>query len=338
MNTFYENLKKINSMKTKFFKSKIILLLALFCYSSKTFSQCDHSPTITSPRLNFIFFDSVLFCDPSDNEILSTQTADSYQWYKKELSFDGSSTWMPILGATSQTLSINGVDDYFFYFKVATTIDGCTEESQEILIDGYAYQLPTMMTTFEPNTFEQIDDLEYNVCEGSSVVFDNNNHVLWGDMTWFKCYPNSIPPDNSDVCIIPNQNEDYYTATESGIYGFYACTEYCPNQCEFLGTSGFIKLNFGNFNFCNLNNDDIDKVDKISLYPNPVQTYLFIGKEGDYDYSKISIYDLNGKLVLEKQNHKYNEPIYVGNLSTGNFIVISTSSSNEVFRNKIIIK
>lgn len=318
------------------FTIKHIIFIIIHLNIGFVYTQCIHNPTVSSPRMNAISNNSVVLCSPSDSEVLTTQTSENYQWYKRQWSLNNQYPWTIINGATIQSITINGVDDFLYYFKVASTINGCTEESPEILIDGYAYQLPSMLSTFEPNTFEQIDDLEYNVCEGSSVVFNNINNDLWGNVTWYKCEPSVLPPNSNDNCIIANQTSDLYTATQSGNYGYYACTAYCPDQCEFLGTFGFIKLNFGNYGFCSLSNDDIQNSNKLSIYPNPVQQYLFIGKEADGTYPEINIFDSQGKLVFQKQNHKYTEPIEMSNLSSGSYIIISKSNLNRIYKNKII--
>ncbi|WBV55316.1 T9SS type A sorting domain-containing protein [Chryseobacterium daecheongense] len=324
-------------MKTKLIFLSLFLLLNLL----KVSAQCSFTPTITSPRLGAQFPNKVVFCN-TESEVLSTQTYGSYQWYKQAWTWQSPNTnpWVPISGATSQTLTINGSSDMLYYFKVEATLNDCTAQSAEIMADGYAYALPAMMTTLTPGTYEDIGPGEYNVCNGASVQFDDIFPVVYGVHTWYKCAPSNIPPVSGDGCIISGATGDTYVATESGEYGFYACTAYCPDQCEFLGLQSFVKLNFGNWNFCNLGTGEVDpkKGNEMSIYPNPATQLIFIGKDSDKVYKEVSIIDASGRLVLQKKNHTYNQPIDVSSLATGNYIIVSKDSKDKMYKNKFIKK
>ncbi|EJL70821.1 T9SS type A sorting domain-containing protein [Chryseobacterium populi] len=321
-------------------KTKLILLMFLAFTALNINAQCPFTPTITSPRLGAMFPDKVVFCN-TESEVLSTQTYDSYQWYKQEWDWQTPNTnpWVAIPGATSQTLTIDGTNDMLYYFKVEVTQANCTAQSAEIMSDGYAYGLPAMMTTFTPGTYEQVGAGEYNICEGASVKFENIYPVVYGNHTWYKCTPGNIPPVPGDPCIISGATGDSYTATETGFYGFYACTEYCPDQCEFLGLGGFQQLNFGNWSFCGLGTDETKpKSNDLTLYPNPATQLIYIGKASDKTYKEISIVDASGRLMIQKTNHQYNQPIDVSALTPGAYIIASKSAEGKVYRNKFIKK
>lgn len=321
-------------------KTKLLLFGFLFLSIFMLHAQC--SPTITSPRLGVKFQDKMLFCNPTDSEILSTQSFGTYQWYRQEWTSQNPNPnpWVAISGATSQTLTIDGTADFMYYFKVAVSLNDCTAESPAILADGFAYGLPAMSINLTPGTYEQIDDSEYNICAGTPVKFENIYPVLYDVHTWYKCLPSSTPPVPGDPCILTGVTGPSYTATKSGTYGFYACTEYCPNQCEYLGDQYFVKLNFGNWAFCNtLGTGEIKpKQNSIKVYPNPTSQLLFIGKDEDKIYAEVSIIDVSGKLVMKKTNHQYKQPIDVSNLIPGNYIIISKNSEGVVYRNKFIKK
>lgn len=323
-------------MKTKL----IFLSLFLFLSVLKISAQCTFTPTITSPRLGAQFPNKIVFCN-TESETLSTQTYDSYQWYKQEWTWQSPNTnpWVPISGATSQNLTINGGSDMLYYFKVEVTLNNCTAQSTEVMADGFAYGLPSMMTTLTPGTYENIGPGEYNVCEGASVQFDDTFPVLYGVHTWYKCAPTSAPP-TPDACIISGVTGDTYIATQSGEYGFYACTAYCPDQCEFLGLGSFVKLNFGSWNFCNLGTGETDpkRGNEMSIYPNPAVQFIFIGKDSDKIYKEVSIIDASGRLVLQKKNHTYNQPIDVSGLAVGTYIIVSKDSKDKTYKNKFIKK
>ncbi|MCQ9635141.1 T9SS type A sorting domain-containing protein [Chryseobacterium sp. WG23] len=319
-------------------KTRLIFLTFLVFSVLSIKAQCN--PTITSPRLGVQFPDKILFCNVED-EILSTQAFGSYQWYKQEWTWQtpNNNPWVAIPGATSQQLTING-NDQLFYFKVAVTQGDCTAESPAIMADGFVYGLPAMMSTYTPGTYEEVDLGVVNVCNGASVKFDDIFPVVYGNHTWFKCVPGSNPPVPGDPCIIAGANGDSLTATETGKYGFYACTEYCPDQCEMLDPFSFVQLNFGNWDFCeNLGTGETKQKDNnLKIYPNPTAQFLYIGKESDKGYKEVTIIDMSGKLVLQKNDHKYNQAIDVSHLVPGSYIIVSKASNGNIYKNKFIKK
>lgn len=320
-------------------KTKLVFLAFLFVSILNLKAQCD--PTITSPRLNAMFQDKVLFCSTETETLSTTQTFESYQWYKQQWDWQtpNANPWVAIQGANSQTLTINGNDDMLYYFKVQVSQGDCTAESAPILADGYAYGLPYLMANFTPETFEEIGPGEYNVCAGASVQLDNGFPLVYGTHTWFKCLPGSNPPSANDPCIISGATGDTYTATTTGEYGFYACTEYCPDQCQMLSSFAFIKLNFGEWEFCNLGTGETKpKENNLSIYPNPVAQLLYIGKESDKRYSEISIIDMSGKLILQKKDHQPGKAIDVSSLVPGTYMIVSKTTDGKVYRNKLIKK
>lgn len=322
-------------MKTKL----IFLAFCLFLSIVKLQAQC--TPTITSPRLGTMFQNSVVFCNTETETLSTTQTYGSYQWYKQQWDWQSPNPnpWVAISGATSQTLTINGTDDMLYYFKVEVTDGDCIAESPAILADGYAYGLPFMMVDLTPGTYEEVQPGEYNVCQGATVQLNNGFPVVYGNHTWFKCLPGNNPPSPTDPCIIAGATGDSYVASASGEYGFYACTEYCPSQCEMLSDIAFIKLNFGNWSFCTLGTGETKPKENIlKLYPNPTTQFLYIGKESDKTYNNVSIVDISGKLVLQKKSHQYNEAIDVSSFVPGTYMIVSKTVDGKVYKNKFIKK
>jgi hypothetical protein len=317
-------------MTTKNYTIKLIAVITFFLSVFTSNAQCGFDPTITGNRLA---------CHETDQITLSTQVYDSYQWYRREWYWDtpnNPNPWVAVEGATSQSLTTNGASDFLFEFKVAATLGGCTEESPLALIDGYAYGLPFMISTFEEGTYEQIDFAEFNVCEGASVRFENG-FSIYGYHTWFKCMPSAIPPDPADPCIIDGVNGSTYTATADGLYGFYACTSYCPDLCEFLGDFSFIKLNFGNFSFCALGTDDPQNQLNVNVYPNPTAQFINIGRIPNIDKGDFSIVDMNGKLIKQLNSFTTETPIDVSDLAAGTYLLV-LKTDGKTFRNRFIKK
>lgn len=217
-------------------KFSLIMVVQIFLSWCLNAQPC-FSPTITSPRLNVFSSNAFAFCDNNDTEVLSTQVYDTYQWYRQQwwgAPGPNPNPWQLIAGANGQSHTVNAIDDMLYYFKVIATLDTCTEESQVVLADGYAFGLPYIIATFQPGTFQSLGNGEYNVCDGASVLLANGFDQVYGLHTWYRCIPAGIPPIPGDTCIIAGAIGDTYTATTSGLYGFWSCTDYCPNICLFL--------------------------------------------------------------------------------------------------------
>lgn len=320
-------------------KTKLIFLTFLLFGLLSIKAQCN--PTITSPRLGLRTPNTILFCS-DENEILSTQAFGSYQWYKQEWTWQtpNNNPWVAIPGATSQQLTLNGYNDQLFYYKVEVTQGDCTAESQTVFADGYMYGLPAMMSTYTPGTYQEVDMGVVNVCKGASVKFDNVFPVVYEHHTWFKCVPTTSVPFTGDPCVVSGVTGDTLIATESGKYGFYACTEYCPSQCELLDPFSFVQLNFGEWDFCGELGTGETKLkdNNLKVYPNPTAQLLYIGKEADKAYTKVTIFDMSGKLVMQKNDHKYNQPIDVSGLTAGNYIIVSVAVNGTEYKNRFIKK
>ncbi|OYQ46042.1 secretion protein [Flavobacterium cyanobacteriorum] len=325
-------------------KNLLILIFVTGMASWHLHAQPCFSPTITSPRLGYFNSapNSILFCDNNDTEILSTQTYDTYQWYKQEWAavppgVPNPNPWIAITGANSQTYTINGTDDLLYYFKVEATLDSCTEESPAILADGYNFGLPYLIATFQPGTYQFIGNGTYNVCNGASVLLENGFDQVYGLHTWYKCIPSDLPPFQGDPCIIPNENGDTYTATTTGFYGFWACTSYCPDICLFLGLPAFIQLNFGDWSFCSLGNPEFSS-NHVKLYPNPTTQVLFVGNQSDNQKTLLKIMDMSGKVVFSMSDYHYGEPIDLSKLEAGSYLLVSETEEGKIFRNKFVKK
>jgi Secretion system C-terminal sorting domain len=325
-------------MKTKLYTIKMLTIVAFLLTAYNLNAQCDFDPTITG---------NALLCSESDAITLSTQTYDSYQWYRREWYWDPSvpnpNPWFAVAGATNQSITVNtGGVDFLFEFKVAATLGGCSEDSPVALIDGFAYGLPVMISTFQPGTYEQQLDVDgnfigMNICNGASVLFENPLTV-YSYHTWYRCVPSALPPVTSDPCIISGVNGLSYTATTTGNYGFYACTGYCPNNCEFLGDGSFMPLTFGDFSFCSLGiHDPQNNQLNINVYPNPTTQFINIGKIPNIDKGDFSIVDTNGRKIKEVNNFTLQTPIDVNDLASGTYLLV-LKADNKIYRNKFIKK
>ena len=317
-----------------------LLILGVFLFELSAFTQCSElSPSIESTRLDSFFEGSVLLCDLQDREVMTTEEYDGYQWFRQELSivFPNPNPAVAVPGATMQTLEVAMNDTTFYSYWVEVVSDTCVVASDTVLIDGYSYALPAMKTLFEEGTVQQIGDSEYNVCDGSVVKFNNLFNEIYDKHTWFKCVPATIPHDSLDPCIIPDITGDSLSVSSSGTYTFYACSDYCPDQCYYLGVS--FTLNFGNFGFCNSSIEDPDLGRELLVYPNPASDLIYFDNEANIDEGHATVYNITGQLMWEDKAYSIIDPIDISQFSSGMYVVLLRSSDGVVrFRSKFVKK
>ncbi|UPT69867.1 MAG: PKD domain-containing protein [Flavobacterium sp. JAD_PAG50586_2] len=93
------------------------------CYLGQDIESVFERTVTFCAHQNTILPDDLILC-PSTTDTIWTQAADSYQW----LDYLGN----PIAGATNQSLEV-----YSGYYSVITSINGCTERSPDVLVDGW---------------------------------------------------------------------------------------------------------------------------------------------------------------------------------------------------------
>lgn len=169
-------------------------------------AQCPFDPTIQP--------DPVILC-PGAAEVLTTQVYDSYQWYK-----DG----QPIPGAIQQTHAVNSANDAGSSFTVECTLNGCTEMSPPVLVDGWVFLLPFVMHE---------GDIEYGMGPNGELLFCEGDALL---LTLMPPYDTNIQWTNGGVPI-PGANSPTLTVTENGVYTVSGAPSICPNFIQQLGVS-----------------------------------------------------------------------------------------------------
>ena len=285
---------------------KLICVIVGLFYFSFISAQCDHSPTIETEG-------DFILC-PSEVSPIFTQEYDSYQWFKK--SFTGTE-WEIIPGETSQFLDVvQGVDD-LFYFNVATTLNGCSETSPEVLIDSWVFA--GMVVESSGNYI--FEDGLINVCLGDSITFSIGQPYST-NIQWYK-----------DGLPIPGENGTSITLTfieDSGVYN----VEGAPGECPDYIVSPGVDLPVLIYD-CNLNINDVFYDSKITLYPNPVNDILTIRSEADKNIT-IELYDINGKKILKKFINKGPSELDFSKFAKGMYFAKFNTMGAEF--TKIIIK
>ncbi len=177
---------------------KKLFILALFIWSiSQVFAQCSFTPVI-SPS-------NVMLC-PNEQETLTTGVFDSYQWHK-----DG----QLIPGAISQTYVVDQYMDSGSEFSVAATLAGCTEMSAPVLIDGYVFMLPYLISG---GNFSTGPNGEAMACKGDTFYLELGPSVYDTNIEWYNY-----------GTIIPGQSGQILAITQPGEYSVTASTSMCPN-------------------------------------------------------------------------------------------------------------
>lgn len=168
-------------------------------------AQCPFTPTI-SPN-------SVILC-PGEGAVLSTEPYDSYQWYK-----DG----QPIAGATNQTHVVSAFNDGGSSFTAEATLDGCTEMSAALLVDGWVFLLPFVM---------HAGDEPIGVGPNGSLYCEGDTALL----ILMPPYDINIQWTESGVPI-PGATDDTLVVTTAGNYHVSGAPSLCPNFQQQLGVT-----------------------------------------------------------------------------------------------------
>lgn len=161
-------------------------------------AQCPFTPTIEPAE--------VVLC-PGESVELSTQAYDSYQWYA-----DG----QPIDGATDQTITMQPYAEV----TVEATLDGCTEMSAPVIVDGWVFLLPFVAHAGDEPLFIDFEGTNQH-CDGDTVllIFSYPENI-----EWFR-----------NGQLIPGATDDTLIVTSSGNYTASGAPEICPNFNQPLG-------------------------------------------------------------------------------------------------------
>jgi hypothetical protein len=166
--------------------------------ATSTWAQCPFTPTIEPGE--------VVLC-PGENVELNTQEYDSYQWYADGVAIDG---------ATTQTLTM----EPYAEVTVEATLDGCTEMSAPVIVDGWVFLLPFVAHAGDEPLFIDFEGTS-NQCDGDTVllIFSYDENIEW--------FQNGQ--------IIPGANDDTLIVTTTGNYTASGAPGLCPNFIQPLG-------------------------------------------------------------------------------------------------------
>lgn len=178
--------------------------LALVISTSAT-AQCTFTPTITP--------DPAITC-PVGFLLLQTQAYDSYQWFE---------SGQPITGQTFQVLQVDNAS-VGNSFTVQCTLNGCTEMSAPVVLDGWVFLLPFVITDGDPpHTIGGSGEAYY--CAGDTAF------LILG-----MPYDTGIQWTNNGTPLVGETN-DTLVVTETGNYSVSGAPSICPGFIQQLGVT-----------------------------------------------------------------------------------------------------
>jgi hypothetical protein len=157
----------------------------------------------------------LILCPEEEQTISVPDEYDAYQWYR-ELSFGGSPELLD--GETANTLSVNAAEFAVYDVWCEVTLDGCTEASDPIFIDGYVF-VPTTVASEETE-----------LCEGESTELTALGAT--GSVVWFQ--------DGEEI---EGETNNALVVTESGTYTATIFPNLCPNYGLSSGVGPTITVN-----------------------------------------------------------------------------------------------
>lgn len=282
----------------------VAALAALLAWGQAVSAQCAFTPTVTG---------DLLLC-PASSATLTTQQYSAYQWYSRP--FGSSNPAQPIPGATGQTLTVNA-DDTPLYISVAATLNGCTEQSQEVLVDGLAFLPVTVATSGE---FGISDDGELVICTGDTIFMVAQLPYTLN----FRWYKNQV--------LIPGTNNDTLVVTTPGNYWLTASPGECPNWTASLGLE--IPVIWGDAPGCMTSVNDPKQTLDVKILPNPASHKIQV-TVADFAPVSLLLFDRQGKIVQERKFVEQTT-LDVADLPAGVYVLQLTSENGRAAERVVV--
>ena len=133
-----------------------------------------------------------------------------------------------------------------------------------------------------------------------------------------------------------NQSPDveFNTSIVNATSQFYtACGGIASVDCTGFPGTQFVNAIFDNSNAVLSVDQNQITLSKITMYPNPTTDAFSI--QGIQDKAEITIYDINGKLVLTKKNYHNQDGIVIEHLNAGTYLVKIQTEQNNIIKKLI---
>ena len=186
------------------------LLLALGHYTK---GQCDFNASL-SPQ-------SVILCPNETAQLsLNSDAANiaSIVWYKW-LGFGNFQPEVIPSFANQEQVLLNTFEHSGYYFFASVTVDGCTENTDTVLVDGYLFLPPVVVH----GGTAQLTQNGWEVACGQTATLELMMPYTQS-ITWFR---NGVP--------MPGETDNLLNIAESGLYTVQGAPELCPALLTPLG-------------------------------------------------------------------------------------------------------
>ena len=203
-----------------------------------------------------------------------------------------------------------------------------------------------------PNGFRDLNPnndtllVNFNLKDGSPFDFQIQTDNYAEENRW------EILNDNNEIIAYENElvsnqlNTFSFCQDVDSCYTLVVYDEYQDGICCDFG-NGFISINNqvfnGDFNseiefdLCNISTiKELSQQDALLIYPNPSNGKLSI--ESPFIIESIRVYDLMGKIVLEKNCHSKEEKLNLYHLNKGPYVVLISTQNEYTHYKKIIIQ
>jgi hypothetical protein len=218
---------------------------------------------------------------------------------------------------------INFNNTVFFNFFGDETKSGFLNENlnlREIYMTNPAADVPNI--TIESLDLSNLENLEYIDLSQVDIksIFLNNPEFDYENITLelnFEGFPRG--QNESSVCIGVNDPD----AASSGSFPYNTWT---------ILAGGVRTFSFSAT--CNLNTEDFESMNEISIFPNPIQDVLYFINPDKIKIEQIKLYSTSGELV--KSFNEVGDNLYLGNLSSGVYVVNLISLDQEAKSFKIV--
>ena len=278
---------------------------ALFSLALRANAQCNFNPTVTG---------NLLLC-PESSGTFSTQQYTAYQWYTRP--FGSNDPAQPVSGETSQTFEVDAYDTPV-YVSVAATLDGCTEQSPEVLVDGLAFLPVTVSSTGE---FDVNSSGEFVICSGDTIFME----ALLPYTLNFQWYNDEVP--------INGANNDTLIVTEPGAYWVTASPGACPDWTATLGVQ--LRVIWGTSAGCVTSIDEPEPQLDVEIVPNPASDRIRISV-ADFAPVALRLLDAQGRLLRERRFAEMTE-LDVTDLPAGVYL-LHLNSENGMAVRKVVLE
>ena len=220
----------------------------------------------------------------------------------------------------------------------------------------YVYALPSIMLNIYNSDFER-QDYKFFYFDSigridnliNTVVANNNNEFFIGGSLFFDNFYNpdrglfiakadynlnTIWKKRIEITAASMRLVNMLPTDDGGVLLLY--TEIASLGGAELHNSKLMKVNSNGEVTSIIDLQSPIKNIAVSLFPNPATTDLTISLEGNSSIKEISIYDVNGKLILQKQINSNNSKIKINQFAKGIYIIEGITDNGERFSRKFV--